>query len=60
MEHNQTVNWIMENIPTDASGKWMSVEDVRKAIYNILQPSWDHYSDLPSPSAYQNIKQDVE
>lgn len=50
----------MASIPKDSSGKWIAVDDVRHAIYNIIQPSWDHYSDLPSPSAYQNIKQNVE
>ena len=60
MENNFTVDSIMESIPKDSSGKWIAVDEVRKAIYNIIQPSWDHYSDLPSPSAYQQIKKDIE
>lgn len=60
MENNSIVDIIMASIPKDSSGKWIAVDDVRHAIYNIIQPSWDHYSDLPSPSAYQNLKQDVE
>lgn len=60
MENNTTLDTIMKNIPTDLSGKWIAVDEVRKAIYNIIQPSWDHYSDLPAPSAYQNLKKDVE
>lgn len=60
MENNQTVNLIMKNIPTDSSGKWVAVDDVRKAIYHIIHPTWDHYSDLPAPSAYQTLKNHIE
>lgn len=60
MENNTLVDLIMENIPKDSSGKWIAVEDVREAIYNIVQPSWDHYSDLPAPSAYRHIKSIAE
>lgn len=63
MENNSIIDTIMERVPTDSSGKWVAVSDVRSVITSVitsLQPAWDHYSDLPSPSAYQNIKQDVE
>lgn len=60
MDINSQIDLILEDIPKDSSGKWIATDDVRKAIYNILQPSWDHYSDLPSPSAYQQMKEDIQ
>ena len=60
MENTYNIDLIMDRIPTDSSGKWSSIEDVRRAIEQILQPSWDYYSDLPSPSAYQSIKENAE
>lgn len=60
MEINHIVNVIIDKIPTDSSGKWVSVEDLRQTLIEVLHPDWDYYSDLPSPSAYQKMKEDIQ
>lgn len=47
------VELIMESIKTDSSGKWVSIEEVRRVVEDILQPKWDEYSGLPAPKAYE-------
>jgi hypothetical protein len=43
---------IMKLVPTDSSGKWVSTQDVRVLVDSMLNSNWDHYSGLPSVSAY--------
>lgn len=44
----------MSQLPTDSSGKWVSVNDIRKVLNESFSLGWDHYSDLPSVSSYQD------
>jgi hypothetical protein len=59
MELNKIIDNVMEQMPRDSSGKWVAVNDVRETLENVLHPEWDHYSDLPSPSAYQQMKGEI-
>jgi hypothetical protein len=56
MEIHQIVDIVMNKVPTDSSGKWVSVEELREVLTEVLDSDWDYYSDLPSPSAYQGVK----
>jgi hypothetical protein len=47
------IDIIMQTIKTDSSGKWVSVEEVRRLVEGMLQPKWDEYSGLPAPKAYE-------
>ena len=60
MEIHQIVDIVMNKVPTDSSGKWVSVDDLRQTLTEVLHPDWDYYSDLPSPTAYQTLKENVE
>lgn len=59
MEIDNIVEIIMAKIPTDSSGKWVAVNDIRQTLNEVLHPDWDYYSDLPAPSAYQKVKSEI-
>lgn len=53
MNLDSIVDDVMKTVKTDCSGKWVSIENVREKLMEIMDPDWDYYSDLPSPSAYK-------
>lgn len=55
------VDEIMNNLPTDSSGKWISVTEIRKVLEDKLLPTINLYdTEIYNMSDYQKRKVHTE